>query len=74
MSSMETFIVVVGLVAAIGGSLILLSCLAHKRAQLVKAFNIQMEIEERNRKIEQSKRRKAAFHAEKLSPSPPVVQ
>jgi len=73
MSSMETFIVVVGLAAAIGGSLIFLSCLAHKHAELVKAFNLQMEIEERNHKIEQNKKHKAAFHAEKLSPSPPVV-
>lgn len=42
---METFIVVVALMGAGGGGLILLSCLSGKRAQLVKAYNIQQGLD-----------------------------
>lgn len=42
---METFIVVVSLVFAATGGLILLTSLAGKRAELVKAFNINQELE-----------------------------
>ena len=52
MSSMETFIVVISLIAAASGSLVLLSCLAGMRAHLVKAFNIQQEIESQQREVE----------------------
>ena len=46
MLSIETFIVLVGLIAAAGGSLILLSFLAGKRAFMVKAFMVQQEMQE----------------------------
>jgi len=52
MPAMETFIVVISLLAAAGGSLVLLSCLAGMRAQLVKAFNVQKEAEAQQREIE----------------------
>ena len=51
---METFIVLVSLAASAGGSLVLLSCMAGKRAQLVKAFNIQQELEAREAKIKKN--------------------
>ena len=40
---METFIILVSLSAAAAGSLILVTCMAGKRSQLVKSFNIQQE-------------------------------
>ena len=49
--SIETFIVLVGLIAAAGGSLILLSFLAGKRAFMVKAFMVQQQMEECNKNI-----------------------
>ncbi len=49
MSTMEMFIIVIGLGAAAFGSLVLLVCMAGKRAQLVKAYNMQLEIEARER-------------------------
>ena len=52
MSVTETFIVAISLIAAAGGSLVLLSCLAGMRAQLVKAFNIQKGIESQQKEIE----------------------
>ena len=51
MFSIETFIVLVGLIAAVGGSLILLSFLAGKRAFMLKAFMVQQEMEEQEKKI-----------------------
>lgn len=45
MSSMEIFIVTTSLLASGAGGLILLVSLAGKRAHLVKAFNIQQEID-----------------------------
>lgn len=42
---MELFIVITALVASGIGGLILLTSLAGKKAHLVKAFNIQQEIE-----------------------------
>jgi hypothetical protein len=50
---MEMLIVVLGLVAAAGGALVLLVCLAGRRAQLVKAFNMQQEREARERQLEE---------------------
>ena len=47
MGSMETFIILIALAAAAGGGLILLVCLAGMRAHLVKAFNLQQELETR---------------------------
>lgn len=44
MSSVETFIVITALVCSLGGGIILLSSLAGKRAQLVRAFNLQQEL------------------------------
>ena len=52
MSVTETFIVAISLIAAAGGSLVLLSCLAGMRAHLVKAFNIQKGIESQQKEIE----------------------
>ena len=49
---METFILIAGLIAAGTGTLVLLLSLAQKRAQLVRAFNIKLEIEQRERMIE----------------------
>jgi len=51
---METFIILVSLAAAAAGSLILLTCMAGKRAQLVKAFNIQQEKLERESRLERN--------------------
>ena len=52
---METFIILVSLAAAATGSLILLTCMAGKRSQLVKAFNIQQEKLEREARLERSR-------------------
>ena len=49
---METFILLAGLIAAAIGALVLLLSLAQKRAQLVRAYNIKREIEQRQRMIE----------------------
>ena len=54
MSSMELFIIMAALAAAAGGTLILLACMANKRMQLIKAFNIQQEIETQQATIEQN--------------------
>ena len=40
---METLILIVAVGAAIGGGWILLSCLAGRRAELVRAFNIHQK-------------------------------
>ena len=56
MASIEIFIVLVALAAALGGSLVLLTCMAGKRAQLIKAFNIQQEMREREAQIEQNRK------------------
>ncbi len=45
LSSMETFIIIMALLAAAGGTLVLLASLANRRAQLVKAFRYQQELE-----------------------------
>ena len=45
MSSMETFIIIMALLAAAGGTLVLLGSLANRRAQLVKAFHYQQKLE-----------------------------
>jgi len=47
---METFILIVGLFTAATGTLVLLLSLANKRAQLVRAYNIYKEIEQREQK------------------------
>ena len=44
MSSVESFIVITALVGSIGGGIILLSSLAGKRAQWVRAFNLQQKL------------------------------
>jgi len=45
MSSMETAIVLISLIASGVGSLVLLAALAARRAELVKAYNIQVELQ-----------------------------
>ncbi len=49
--SFESFIIAVALIAAAAGSLVLLTALAGKRARLIKAYNLQQEIEARERQI-----------------------
>ncbi len=66
---METFIILVSLAAAAAGSLILLTCMAGKRSQLVKAFNIQQERLEREARLQ---RNKDASQAEEVVPTPAV--
>ena len=51
---METVIILTALIATAVGCLILLSCLAGKRAQLFRAFEIQQENEAHERKIRES--------------------
>ena len=57
---METFIVLMALAAAAGGTLVLLSGLAHRRAQLVKAFNYLQEMEAHKQQADQGRTPKAA--------------
>ena len=66
---METFIILVSLTAAAAGSLILLTCMAGKRSQLVKAFNIQQEKLEREAKLQRSRN---MAQAEESAPTPAV--
>lgn len=49
---METFILVVSLLAAAGGTLVLLACLAGKRAELLQVFTVEEEREARRRTVE----------------------
>jgi len=55
---MENFIVIIALVAAAAGSLILLSCMAGKRAELIKVYLTQKQLEARERVVEQKVRQK----------------
>ncbi|MCK5270592.1 MAG: hypothetical protein KAJ46_07395 [Sedimentisphaerales bacterium] len=66
---METFIILVSLAAAAAGSLILLTCMAGKRSQLVKAFNIQQEKLERESRLQQNRN---VSHAEESVSAPAV--
>ena len=50
---METVIVLLALAAGGAGSLVLLCCLASRRAQLLETFRVQQEIKERQRQIRQ---------------------
>jgi len=52
---METFIIVTALIASAAGAGVLLLSLANKRSQLVKAYNIKRQIEERERQIEENR-------------------
>ena len=54
-SSMETFIVAASLVAAAIGSLVLLSYLAGQRAYWLKAFDMKLRLEDRDRTLERDK-------------------
>ncbi|MBN1436122.1 MAG: hypothetical protein JW936_03530 [Sedimentisphaerales bacterium] len=45
---METLILVFALTASAAGTLILLTCLAGRRAELVKAFNLQQQSGDNN--------------------------
>ena len=49
---METFIVIIALLASASGTLLLLACLANKRSQLVTAYNVKLEAESRQQSIE----------------------
>jgi len=51
---MEMFIVMASLAAAAGGSLVILSCLSGKRAELVKAYNIHQEMQARQKQLSPS--------------------
>lgn len=50
-SSIESLILIVSLLAAFGGGIILLSCLATQRSQLLKALEMELEIEAREEMI-----------------------
>lgn len=52
LSPMETFILIVSLLAAAGGTLVLLACLAGKRAELLDVFTAEEEREARRRTME----------------------
>jgi len=52
LGSMETFIVVIALMASAAGTLLLLACLANKRSQLVQAYNVSMEADSRGQNSE----------------------
>ncbi|MCH9021566.1 MAG: hypothetical protein IID32_02245 [Planctomycetes bacterium] len=49
---MESFIVVVSLIASAAGALILLTSLAGKKAQLAKAFSMQLKLEAHEKDIQ----------------------
>jgi len=66
---METFIVMAALGASLGGGVVLFSCLAGKRAQLVKAFNIQQEMKHH----EKAKEEKSSQSRKKSPDDLPVV-
>ena len=51
MSSMESFIILISLIASAAGALILLTSLAGKKAQLAKAFSMQLEMEAQERSL-----------------------
>ena len=51
---MEFFIVAVALFSALGGGLVLLACLSNRRAQLMKALHIQLQIESRAQQNQES--------------------
>jgi len=70
-ASMELFIVFVSLVAAAAGTLILLACMAGKRAQLVRSFNIQQKIQEHQAKIAQNRQQ---FKNKENTPSTTVAE
>ena len=60
---MEMLIVLMGFSAAAGGALVLLVCLAGRRAQLVKAFNMQQERESRKKQVEENQAKQRQNHA-----------
>lgn len=53
MSSMEMFILFAAAGASIGGTLILLSCLSSRRAQLVRYFNQLQQMADRERALQE---------------------
>jgi len=59
---MEMLIVLLGFSAAAGGALVLLVCLAGRRAQLVKAFNMQQEREARKQQVEENQAKQNQNH------------
>ena len=69
MSSMELFIVIIALGAAAGSSLVLLVALAAKRSELIKAFTMRQEIEQREREIEKEYQKRAAGQDVKPAPA-----
>ena len=71
MSPMEKVIIVVGLLSACGGALVLLSCLAGKRAQLFRVFELQQEMLAQEKEIEE---RLALSRGRKQSPGDPATE
>jgi len=70
---MEMLIVVTGLVAAAGGALVLLVCLAGKRSQLIKAFNVQQEREAREKQLEQNQAKNRQNETSVALPASPLL-
>jgi hypothetical protein len=58
--SMENFIVLIALAAAAAGSLILLSCMAGKRAELMQSYLVLKQQETRGRIVEKKALNKKA--------------
>ena len=73
MSPMETFIVVVALACSFGGGLILLSCLAGKRANLMRHFNEEERTAEREENIKALADTPAPADAPNAVPAVPVA-
>ena len=71
MASIEFFIVLVSLIAAGAGTLILLACMAGKRAQLVRSFNIQQKFQEHQAKIAHNRQQ---FKNKENTQSPTVAE
>ncbi|MBN1844037.1 MAG: hypothetical protein JW810_00010 [Sedimentisphaerales bacterium] len=70
MSIMESFIIMMGLIAALGGGLVLLSCLAGNRARLMKSYNIQRQQEKREQQIQENRRQ---LNQKKPKTAPPLA-
>ena len=61
--SMENLIVVAAVAAWLGGTLILLTCLAARRAELVQAYNIEEAAKRHGSEVEEGVGQASAAHA-----------
>ncbi|MBI9016904.1 MAG: hypothetical protein JEZ07_06545 [Phycisphaerae bacterium] len=52
MSNAEMVIIIISLLAAACGAIMMLACMAGRRVQLVKAYNIQIETKEAQEDLE----------------------